>query len=126
MQFKNRKDQYMKTTKPKNRTIIHETQAKDRVEDHHFVSESLHELIQKKAHEIYSGRGHLPGNDLTDWLEAEKIVRGELGSHFAPKVEIEEHIRKKAYEIYEGRGCLPDGDMSDWVEAEKIVLEKQA
>jgi len=34
-------------------------------------------LVGKKAQEIYEKSGCKPGNDLQNWLEAEKIVRGE-------------------------------------------------
>ena len=39
----------------------------------------LRELIARKAHELYEQRGSSPGRDLDDWLEAERLVRQELG-----------------------------------------------
>jgi len=39
----------------------------------------LRELIACKAHELYEQRGGTPGRDLNDWLEAEQLVRQELG-----------------------------------------------
>jgi len=39
----------------------------------------LRELIACKAHELYEQRGGSPGQDLDDWLEAERLVRQELG-----------------------------------------------
>ena len=39
----------------------------------------LRELIACKAHELYEQRGGSPGRDLEDWLEAEQLVRQELG-----------------------------------------------
>lgn len=39
----------------------------------------LRELIACKAHELYEQRGGSPGQDLNDWLEAEQLVRQELG-----------------------------------------------
>ncbi len=36
---------------------------------------TLHEVIEKKAYEIYEQRGKEHGKDLDDWLEAERIVR---------------------------------------------------
>jgi hypothetical protein len=36
-----------------------------------------HEMIEKKAYEIYEHRGGEHGKDLDDWLEAERIVKGE-------------------------------------------------
>ena len=41
--------------------------------------EEFMQLVQKKAHEIYEKRGSVPGNDLEDWLTAERLVKEELG-----------------------------------------------
>lgn len=38
-------------------------------------SETLKEEIRKKAYELYEKRGRTEGNDLEDWLEAERLVR---------------------------------------------------
>ena len=38
-------------------------------------TESLHEMIEKKAYEIYEKRGKQHGRDLDDWLEAERIIK---------------------------------------------------
>jgi hypothetical protein len=35
---------------------------------------SLHDEIAKVAHELYEKSGRMPGRDLENWLEAEKIV----------------------------------------------------
>ena len=35
-------------------------------------------LVGKKAQEIYEKSGRKPGNDLHNWLEAEKVVRTKL------------------------------------------------
>ena len=64
----------MKIAKARNRTIIHETPEKCDLEQHHFVTGNLREQIEKKAYELYEGRGCVPGRDLEDWLEAEKMV----------------------------------------------------
>ena len=34
--------------------------------------------IEKKAHELFIKRGGKHGNDLKDWLEAEKIVKKQF------------------------------------------------
>jgi S-adenosylmethionine synthetase len=39
--------------------------------------ETIHEMIAKKAYEIYEKRGMGHGKDLDDWLEAESIVMGK-------------------------------------------------
>ncbi len=36
--------------------------------------ESLREMIENKAYEVYEQRGREPGKELEDWLEAEKMV----------------------------------------------------
>lgn len=38
----------------------------------------LHEAITKKAQEIYEKSGRIPGRDLTNWLEAERWVKGTM------------------------------------------------
>lgn len=35
---------------------------------------TIHELIEKKAYEIYEKRGGEHGKDIDDWYEAESIV----------------------------------------------------
>jgi hypothetical protein len=35
--------------------------------------------VRMKAYEIYEKRGYAHGNDLEDWLNAEQIVKKELG-----------------------------------------------
>ncbi len=37
--------------------------------------EKFNEAVRKIAFELYEKRGCTPGNDLSDWLEAEKIAR---------------------------------------------------
>ena len=41
--------------------------------------EEFMQLVQKKAYEIYEKRGGKSGNDLEDWLNAEKLVKEDLG-----------------------------------------------
>jgi hypothetical protein len=41
--------------------------------------EEFMQLVQKKAYEIYEKRGCTAGNDLEDWLNAEKLVKEDLG-----------------------------------------------
>lgn len=44
--------------------------------------DKVREMVQKKAYELYQKRGCTPGNDLSDWLTAEKLVKQELGRWF--------------------------------------------
>ncbi len=38
-------------------------------------SQNLCEKIQKKAYELFEKRGYTHGDDLADWLKAEKLVK---------------------------------------------------
>jgi hypothetical protein len=65
----------MKATAAKHKTIVHETREECKIEEHHFVgNKDLIKEIEKKAYEIYEGRGSVPGRELDDWLEAERLV----------------------------------------------------
>jgi len=48
--------------------------------------ELLRQRIAEKAHELYECRGCCHGRDLDDWLEAERLVLGELGAQSREKV----------------------------------------
>lgn len=50
---------------------------KRRRENPKFDDETLNEMIQKKAYELYETRGKKHGKDLDDWIEAENIVTGK-------------------------------------------------
>ncbi|MFH1830552.1 MAG: DUF2934 domain-containing protein [Pseudomonadota bacterium] len=43
-----------------------------------FSNPEVFESIKKRAYELYCKRGQTPGNDMKDWLEAEKQVKREL------------------------------------------------
>ena len=58
----------LKTKKPTNSKRKAKTDLKTR-----------HEMIEKKAYELYEKRGREHGKDLDDWLEAEKIVKKKKG-----------------------------------------------
>ena len=47
-----------------------------------------HNEIQKRAHELYLGRGGKDGQDLEDWLLAEEQLRGEHGERVGTKTTI--------------------------------------
>jgi len=42
--------------------------------------QKMQDLIAKKAFELYGKRGGQHGNDLQDWLEAERIVKRSMRS----------------------------------------------
>jgi hypothetical protein len=42
--------------------------------------EVLRQRIAEKAYELYEKRGQSHGQDLDDWLEAERLVLGEIKS----------------------------------------------
>jgi len=41
---------------------------------------TLHQMIEKKAYEIYEQRGMEPAKDFDDWLRAERILKGKKKS----------------------------------------------
>ncbi len=43
-----------------------------------YTSAEIRQKVEKKAYELYEQRGCNHGNDITDWLEAERIVLAEL------------------------------------------------
>lgn len=40
----------------------------------------VYEAIRQRAYELYCNRGRAEGNDMQDWLQAEKEIRREMGS----------------------------------------------
>ena len=40
--------------------------------------DALYTRVARKAYELYEERGEEPGNDLDDWLIAERLVKAEL------------------------------------------------
>ena len=40
----------------------------------------IEQQIQQRAHELYEQRGRTDGHDLEDWLQAEREIKGRLGS----------------------------------------------
>lgn len=40
--------------------------------------DQMSEMIRKKAYELYEKRGRKCGGSLSDWLEAERIVKASL------------------------------------------------
>ena len=43
-----------------------------------YSAEQVNELIKQKAYEIYLKRSGKPGDHVSDWLVAEKLVRSEI------------------------------------------------
>lgn len=60
----------------------------------------LYDEIARTAHELYMKSGCLPGRDLENWVEAEKIVKAryepEESAKSDPAVQAGEPARKKA------------------------------
>ena len=40
--------------------------------------EQLTDMIRKKAYELYEKRGKKPGQDMNNWLEAERIIKQKI------------------------------------------------
>ncbi|MGO9013403.1 MAG: DUF2934 domain-containing protein [Dissulfurispiraceae bacterium] len=55
---------------------------------------NLHEEIAKTAHELYEKSGWIPGRDLENWIEAEKIVRRRLNGGPINKKQSEESVEE--------------------------------
>lgn len=55
----------------------------------------LDEEIRKMAHELYEKSGKVPGRDLDNWLEAEKIIKAQQGGEKNPKTAISSSPKKK-------------------------------
>lgn len=55
-----------------------------------------HDQIAKRAYELYETRGKQPGNDLHDWLQAEKeIVHTNNNHHMVVPQSIKKVAEKK-------------------------------
>ena len=53
-------------------------------------SDEIESEIRRQAYELYLSRGGGDGNDLSDWLEAERIVRGRR----TPSADASSQIRR--------------------------------
>jgi len=40
--------------------------------------EEISRRVEKKAYELYEQKGRVPGQDMDNWLEAEKLVKNEM------------------------------------------------
>lgn len=63
----------MKSKDKRNETLeLHTAPIQSRAEDTSSNHTPSHEEIRLRAYEIYVERGGLPGNELDDWLQAER------------------------------------------------------
>jgi|SRR5208337_493753 len=53
---------------------------------------NLHDEIARIAHELYEKSGWIPGRDLENWIEAEKIVKSRLKGEQSRKKQSEENV----------------------------------
>jgi len=60
----------VKVAKPKNRI---ETPLEQTVK----IDENFYQKVQEKAYQLYVARGFKNGYDVEDWIEAERIVKGQ-------------------------------------------------
>ena len=69
------------TTEKKTRTIkrgiVKEGNGKSLAETS-FSAEAIYQKIQERAYRIFEQRGYSHGNDVTDWLQAEKEIIAEI------------------------------------------------
>ena len=54
----------------------------------------LHDEIARTAHELYEKSGWIPGRDLENWIEAEKIVKSRLNGGPIQKKQSEERVEE--------------------------------
>ena len=54
----------------------------------------LHDEIARTAHELYEKSGWIPGRDLENWIEAEKIVKSRLNGGPSHKKQSEESVEE--------------------------------
>ena len=47
--------------------------------------EELTEVVQIVAHELYEKKGRIPGNELGDWLDAEREVKKVITTSYFAK-----------------------------------------
>ena len=100
-------------------TVVHDLES----------SRNFMDTVQQKAYELFERRGFQHGNDLFDWLEAERLIATTKGKaskksksrKILSSDEREDLIRQKAFEIYERRGCVPGNELFDWTEAQRII-----
>lgn len=76
---------------------------------------NLHEEIAKVAYELYLKRGCVHGHDLSDWLEAERIV---LARHAGQEIE-EPDIEEPDIEVTEEIPSITKEEL-----AEETVIEE--
>jgi hypothetical protein len=44
------------------------------------VKTCVSDLIRQRAYELFEERGHQPGRDIEDWLQAEREVKSNTGN----------------------------------------------
>jgi len=71
-----KKEAAPKKTAPKKASPKKATAAKSPKKRTVSAKESVHEMIAKKAYELYEQNGRIDGRDVEHWIEAEKIVLG--------------------------------------------------
>jgi hypothetical protein len=71
-----KKEEAPKKTAPKKASPKKATAAKSPRKRSTSAKESIHDMIAKKAYELYEQSGRIDGKDVEHWIEAEKIVFG--------------------------------------------------
>jgi hypothetical protein len=69
---------------------------------------SLHELIRRRAEEIYERSGRIPGRDVENWMQAEEEIRSEASRYrgrkaaVVVKVDGIDYVGEYAFDAAEG------------------------
>ena len=70
----------MRQTSTMKRTVVKSPAAPNRFEaplaPKASIKEDFNQKIAQKAYELYVERGYVHGNDVEDWVKAERIVKG--------------------------------------------------
>lgn len=68
-----------KTTGKKTATTGKKTSSRGKTQIAAITLDDYLNRVRRRAYEIYQGRGGVHGNDLDDWLKAEKEVKKQYG-----------------------------------------------
>jgi len=70
----------MKQSTPMNRTTVQSSTPKNRIEtplaSKANTKGDFNQKVQETAYQLFVARGYTHGNDLEDWFQAERIVKG--------------------------------------------------
>lgn len=129
--LKRREDMATKTAKKTKGTKKPVTRAKKTTRGKvKTASVNFQERIKDRAYDLFSKRGFLHGNDVSDWTLAQDLIELENKAASSKKLrkaavrpqKLKEEIEERAHELYEYRGRAHGNDVFDWSLAEEITF----